>query len=201
MQQLSAKNPIEILRSFPAWIRRFWYIIPVPVAIGYGGIYEIVNQTCLARCAYRSPTIDGLYFLGFSIFMVVGSFIVFHWNRIDTLRNALTDDEMRARQRVKEALRPLAELLQRLNAPAAKHLLGSVGRSPQQIADDRSLWGESGSLLDWIHRSDREPSRGELKDAFLELGLALLAAGAANVDVERWIVRLQNGSHRGDHAR
>ena len=198
MQSVSEWDTREILRSILPWLRRYGWIIPLPVSLCVLGVREIHTQTCVGDCA--SPTIDGLYFIGLGSVLLGLSFLGSHWQRMEALRNALTDDERLARYRVREALQFLADVLLAFNEPAAKHVLSCVKKHPQQVADDGALWGASGSLLDWIQRNNRGPSRVELEEAFLELGLALLAAGVASADVERWVARLRGGPARDFHG-
>lgn len=78
--------------------------------------------------------------------------------------------------RIDKALASLANAVSPFDESGAK-LIRKLGKySPQQIADDLSIWGGAGSLMDYGF--EREQAR-HIEAAAIELGHALVEAGLA----------------------
>ena len=80
----------------------------------------------------------------------------------------------------------LAETLSPVDAGAAAYIRSCTSKTPQQIADDLSLWGGSGSLVDQAHTHDPVGLRHSFETALIALAFAVIAAGARNPRVEWW---------------
>lgn len=98
---------------------------------------------------------------------------------------------------VKEALEALAESVAPYNEKAASYLRGLNGQTPQQIADDLSLWGGAGSLMDeGVFGEGREVQRLFESNA-IALGHALKDSGAASTRMDQWLGVFESWARNG----
>jgi hypothetical protein len=81
----------------------------------------------------------------------------------------------------------MANSLQPYGDAASKYVLKAKKLSPEAIANDLSFWGGSGSLMDQAIEGGRGAARRSFETAAIELGNALLEAGARNPRMEHWI--------------
>ena len=98
---------------------------------------------------------------------------------------------------VRDALEAMAETVAPFNENAASHLRELKKQLPQQIADDLSLWGGAGSLMDQgISGQGREIQR-IFESKVIALGHALKESGAANARMEKWLGVFESWSSSG----
>ena len=96
---------------------------------------------------------------------------------------------------LEEALTKLADSLEKIERRAANYVRNIRGSSPQEVADDLSLWGGAGSIMD-IDASQypREVQRA-FENAAINLGRVLLAAGYNNQRMESWVNTFETWSN------
>lgn len=87
---------------------------------------------------------------------------------------------------IDEALEALAGIVESFDGEMASYLRLTKGRSPQQIADDLSLWGASGSVMDQVANQERTVQR-LFEAKAIALGVALRQSGVMKSRMDQWI--------------
>lgn len=87
---------------------------------------------------------------------------------------------------INEALEELAESVESFDGEMAEYLRGTKGYSPQQIADDLSLWGASGSVMDQVAAQERDVQR-LFEAKAIALGTVLRNSGVIKSRMDKWI--------------
>ena len=87
---------------------------------------------------------------------------------------------------VHEALQSMAKSLASVDHAGAAYLRRMAARTPQEIADDLSIWGGSGSLMVQSHIPDPLNLRASFEGGAIQLTKAFVAAGAKNRRMEWW---------------
>ena len=88
---------------------------------------------------------------------------------------------------LEEALTKLAGSLEIIDLRAANYVRNIQGKSPQEIADDLSLWGGAGSIMDIDASEHPRDIQRAFENSFINLGQVLLDAGFKNPRMESWV--------------
>jgi hypothetical protein len=97
--------------------------------------------------------------------------------------------------KINDALQSLANTLKPFDDAASKLVLKAKKSSPQEIANDLTLWGSSGSLMDQAIEGERGDARRAFEVAAISLGNALVEAGARNERMENWVKIFEQWKH------
>lgn len=92
---------------------------------------------------------------------------------------------------IRASLLSLAEIIAPFDQGIAKHLSNLSHSNPQAIADDLSIWGGAGSLMDEFLAGERNELRRMFEAKAVILGNLLLTQGARNKRMENWIAAFQ----------
>jgi hypothetical protein len=88
---------------------------------------------------------------------------------------------------IADALEKLANVLSPFDVGGATYIRKQRKCTPQQIADDLSIWGGPGSLMDQSLCNHPRSLCLLFEAAAIELGHALIQAGANNKRMEGWV--------------